>query len=83
MATSTDNQKFIHRYVQAVGRAKLAATTHVKMEKAREARIRAELELWFDDLKAEGIDPRSSLGIMLTAERFSGGEPAPPQEEVW
>jgi hypothetical protein len=83
MATNNDNKNFIHRYVQAAGRAKMAAVTQVKMAKAQEARIRAELELWFDDLKQEGIDPRSQLGLMLTVERFSGGEPEPPQEEVW
>lgn len=82
MATSKDNQKFINHYVQAFGRAKVMAKAAIKRQKAIEERLSAELELWFDDLKAEGIDPRSDLGRMMTIQRFCS-EPDPPQEEVW
>jgi hypothetical protein len=83
MATSNDNRNFIHRYTQVLGRATLIARTQLRREKVREERLHAEIELWFDDLKAEGIAPRSPLGIAMTAERFAGGEPEPPREEVW
>ena len=82
MATSKDNVNFIHRYVQAFGQAKVMAKAAIRRQKALEERLNAELELWFDDLKAEGIDPRSDLGRMMTVERFFS-EPEPPQEEVW
>jgi hypothetical protein len=82
MATSQENVKLIHRYRQALGRAQIVANAAVRRQQALEKRFRAELELWFDDLKAEGIDPCSEVGRMMTVQRFFS-EPEPPREEVW
>ena len=82
MATSQDNVRFIHRFRQALGKAQVMARSQQHREKAQQEKLRAALELWFDDLKQEGIDPRSALGVELTAQRFFS-EPEAPEGEVW
>lgn len=62
----SDNQKLITAARQLLMRQQIRERQEAAREIAAEGQLRADLELFFDDLKAEGIEPRGQLGIFIT-----------------
>lgn len=61
----TDIQKVIQAARTAFHRYKLQGAAKRVREREASERANAELELVLDDVKAEGIDPRSELGFAI------------------
>lgn len=65
MSSIGDNQKLIQQILAQVGKSQLVAVQQAKQQKRQQEMARTKLELFLDDLEAEGIEPGSPVGKLI------------------
>jgi len=83
MVMNNEHQQLIGALRQALHRAKLQDRLAAVREKAAVEQAQAEVELFCDTLRQEGIDPLSAFGKLCIAAFIAKMEDRPLEVERW